>query len=344
MPPPSIFKIAKHTLGHALIETGQALDRVALRALNYSNNVSKTSSIMANAGKIKPNHPREHLNFLKGKEYAFLFELPISKHKTLVGTVQSGIPTIESKDGVLAITEGTTNFIAPCSSVVGDVKIGRGSSIWYGAVVRGDQFNRNIDISGPIVDYKTGVVIGEGSNIQDNAVVSNDLVNGLGVCIGKGCTIGHNAMIIGADIGDYVLVGMGSKILAGSKVGSQVFIAANTVITPQSGPIPSQTLWAGNPARKIRDLDDKTLKQLEHQSSEYVKLSQRHLGCMEIGGGSPSTTMTTMTTTNDLGLDLGHGTEGGVGLGVVDYRKEGKTDYKRDGITDNSSSTTTIEK
>jgi carbonic anhydrase/acetyltransferase-like protein (isoleucine patch superfamily) len=105
-------------------------------------------------------------------------------------------------------------FIAPGSHVIGLVKLEKDSSIWFNAVLRGD-----CDL----------ITVGEGSNIQDGAILHTD--HGIPLNIGKGVTVGHKVMLHGCDIGDYSLIGINSVILNGAKIGQHCVIGANALIT-----------------------------------------------------------------------------------------------------------------
>ena len=140
-------------------------------------------------------------------------------------------------------------YIAKNATVVGDVQLGKDVSIWYGAVLRGD--------SGCIS-------IGDGSNVQDNAVLHEKIT------IGKNCTIGHGAIVHGCTIGDNCIVGMGSIVLDGAVIGENCMIGAGALVTGKMN-APAGTLILGNPAKVVREL---TEEQIEHnlQSAEnYIK-------------------------------------------------------------------------
>ncbi len=122
-------------------------------------------------------------------------------------------------------------YIAEGAIVLGDVKVGAESSIWYHATVRAD---------------REKIVIGEGSNIQDNAVVHVD--KGFPVTIGSGVTVGHSAVIHGCSIGSNSLVGMGAIVLNGAKIGRDCIIGAGALVT-QSMLVPDGSLVIGCPGK-----------------------------------------------------------------------------------------------
>ena len=119
-------------------------------------------------------------------------------------------------------------YIAPNATVVGDVVLENNVSIWYGAVLRGDV--------GPIH-------IGEGTNIQDNCVLHDP------VTIGKGCTVGHGALVHGCTIGDHSMIGMGAIVLSGAKLGKNCVVAAGAVVLEE---VPPNSTVVGVPARVVR--------------------------------------------------------------------------------------------
>lgn len=152
-------------------------------------------------------------------------------------------------------------FIAPNATVIGDVKIGKDSSIWFGAVLRGD------------VNY---IRIGENTNIQDLSAVH---VTGITAptIIGNFVTIGHNAIIHGGEIGNYCLIGMGAIILDNVVMEDYSMVAAGALITPKTV-IKKGMLYAGVPGKPIRPLRESELKHLEvsaqnytHHKNDYLK-------------------------------------------------------------------------
>ncbi len=129
-----------------------------------------------------------------------------------------------------------TAFIAPTASIVGDVTIHEGASVWYGATVRGD------------TSY---AVIGPGANVQDGAVVHGRA--DLPALIGARASVAHNAIIHGATIGEEALIGNGAQVLDGAVVGSRCLIAAGSVVLPETN-IPDGMLAAGTPATVKRSI------------------------------------------------------------------------------------------
>lgn len=155
-------------------------------------------------------------------------------------------------------------FIAPSANVTGDVKIGKGSSVFYNAVIRGD--------AAPIT-------IGEGTNVQDGCTVSTSM-SGLGqaetaVTIGHNVTIGHAATIRGCTLEDGAWVGIGACVMQGAIVERGAMVAAGAVVQPGSV-VPSSEVWAGNPAKCLRELKPEEVKFLPQSASLYTDLAKQH--------------------------------------------------------------------
>ena len=151
-------------------------------------------------------------------------------------------------------TTDATVVIAEGACVVGDVHLGEGVNVWYNAVIRADE--------GPIV-------IGEGTNVQDCAVLHNQ------VTIGKGCTIGHTAIVHGYTLGDNVLVGMGAVILTGAQIGDDCIIGAGALVTGKTV-VPAGSLVLGSPAKVVRLLTEQEIQDNRHNAQEYLKHAERY--------------------------------------------------------------------
>jgi carbonic anhydrase/acetyltransferase-like protein (isoleucine patch superfamily) len=141
---------------------------------------------------------------------------------------------------------------------MGDVSLGKGASVFYGAVLRGD-INE--------------IRVGEGTNIQDNAVVH--LADDLGVRIGAWCTIGHGAIVHACTIGDECLVGMGATVLDGAVIGDRSLVGANSLV-PQRFECPPGSLVYGSPARVVRPLTPLEQVGLRDQAEKYVGVARAH--------------------------------------------------------------------
>ena len=152
----------------------------------------------------------------------------------------------------------STVWLAPGSVVVGDAAIGPHSSVWYNAVVRGDS---------------DSVTIGARSNIQDGAVVHTQ--KGNPAILGDDVSVGHNAVVHGARIGDGCLIGMSATVLSGAVVEDGALIAAGALV-PQGMRIPKHTLAAGVPARLIRELTDAERIELRVNAERYLGYTATH--------------------------------------------------------------------
>ena len=159
-------------------------------------------------------------------------------------------------------------FIAKTGTVIGDVKIGAHSSVWFSTVARGD-INR--------------IVVGHHSNIQDNAVLH--VADNFPCIIGNWVTVGHSAIVHACKVGDEVLVGMGAVILDGSVIGKQSLIGAGSLVT-QGTKIPPGSLVLGSPAKVIRKLTDKERAGLKWWAEKYVANTAYYLK-HHIGVGGP---------------------------------------------------------
>jgi carbonic anhydrase/acetyltransferase-like protein (isoleucine patch superfamily) len=149
-------------------------------------------------------------------------------------------------------------FIAPNATVMGDVTLGRGASIWYGAVVRGDVER---------------IVIGDRSNVQDGAVLHGD--PGQVTVLESDVTVGHRAVIHGAHIESGCLIGIGAIILDGVRIGSGSIVGAGAVVTKD---VPARSLVVGVPGKVVRQLSETEAVDLITHAHHYEKLAQVHSG------------------------------------------------------------------
>ena len=148
-------------------------------------------------------------------------------------------------------------WIAPSAAVIGRVKLERFASVWFGAVIRGDN---------------ELITIGENSNVQDGAVLHTD--PGLPLTIGRNCTIGHKAILHGCVIGDNTLIGMGAVILNRAKIGRNCLIGANALIT-EGKDIPDNSLVMGQPGKIAGELNEEAIARLAKSAETYVRNWQR---------------------------------------------------------------------
>jgi carbonic anhydrase/acetyltransferase-like protein (isoleucine patch superfamily) len=164
-------------------------------------------------------------------------------------------------DGMVPKISDKGAFVAPSAAVIGDVTIGKASSIWYGATVRGDV---------------NTITIGDYTNIGDRAVVHVARIQGdFATSIGNNVTIGAGALIHAATLKDNCVVGESAQVLDGATVESNVIIAPAAIVTPGTM-IPSGELWAGSPAKMIRVLTEDEIAAIPKQASETAALASMH--------------------------------------------------------------------
>ncbi|MBR1814012.1 MAG: gamma carbonic anhydrase family protein [Lachnospiraceae bacterium] len=150
-------------------------------------------------------------------------------------------------------------FVAENATIIGDVECRAGSSVWFGAVLRGD--------SGKIT-------IGENSNVQDNATVHSD--EGFEVNIGNHVTIGHNAVVHGCTVGDNTLIGMHATLLNGCRIGKNCLIGAGALI-PEGKEIPDGSLVMGIPGKIIGHVSEEQVRNILENAKVYVEHAQAYL-------------------------------------------------------------------
>ncbi len=149
-------------------------------------------------------------------------------------------------------------WIAPTAVVVGNVKLLKNASVWFGATIRGDN---------------ELITIGEGSNVQDGSVLHTD--PGAPLTIGTGVTIGHMVMLHGCEIGDNTLIGIGSIILNRTKIGRNCLIGANTLIT-EGKIIPDNSVVMGAPGRVVRQSGESETTMIKYSAAHYVENWKRY--------------------------------------------------------------------
>ncbi len=146
-----------------------------------------------------------------------------------------------------------TSWVAPSADIVGDVHLGEDTSVWFGAVIRGDN---------------TPIAIGARSNVQEGAMLHSD--PGAPLTIGEDCTIGHHAILHGCQIGDRVLIGMGATVLNRAIIPENCIVGANALVT-EGKTFPPGSLIVGSPARAVRSLDDQAIAGLRVSAAHYVE-------------------------------------------------------------------------
>ena len=149
-------------------------------------------------------------------------------------------------------------FVAPNATLIGDVVLKPGATIWYGAVLRGDDGT---------------LTVGEGSNVQDNAVLHTG--PGLDVTIGRNVSIGHSAVVHGCTVGDDCLIGMHATILNGAVIGAGSLIAAGALVT-EGAVIPPNSLVVGVPGKVLRPVTPEQTASIAANAEEYRALARLH--------------------------------------------------------------------
>jgi carbonic anhydrase/acetyltransferase-like protein (isoleucine patch superfamily) len=154
-------------------------------------------------------------------------------------------------------------WIADSADVIGKVQLAHNASIWFRAVVRGDN---------------EMITVGEGSNVQDGCVLHTDL--GSPLTIGKNCTVGHQAMLHGCTIGDNTLIGIGATVLNSAVIGKNCLIGAHALIAERKI-IPDNSLVIGAPGRVVRQLDEAAILKLINSAEGYIRNWQRYAKGLE---------------------------------------------------------------
>ena len=145
-------------------------------------------------------------------------------------------------------------LICPGAAVVGDVTLGKGVSVWYNAVLRGDE---------------GAIKVGDNTNIQDRAVMHEETT------VGSGCTIGHGAIVHGCTVGDNVLIGMGATVLSGAKIGDNCIVGAGALVTGKMD-APAGSMILGSPAKVVRPLTEAEIEGNRESARGYCHLAESH--------------------------------------------------------------------
>ena len=154
-------------------------------------------------------------------------------------------------------------WVAPGAHVIGDVQLGEESSVWYGAVLRGDT---------------EPISVGARTNVQDGCVLHAD--PGYPAVVGEGCVVGHKAVVHGCEIGDNCLIGMNATVLNGAKIGEGSIVAAGAVV-PEGREFSPHSLIVGVPAKRVGDVSEEQLRDIERGAREYVERAASHRRSLE---------------------------------------------------------------
>jgi carbonic anhydrase/acetyltransferase-like protein (isoleucine patch superfamily) len=149
-------------------------------------------------------------------------------------------------------------WVAPGAYVVGDVRLAEESSVWYGAVLRGDT---------------EPIRVGARTNVQDGCILHAD--PGYPAVVGDDCVVGHNAIVHGCEIEDGCLVGMGATILNGAKIGEGSIVAAGALV-PENKKFPPRSLIVGVPAKRVRDVSEEQTADIARGVRTYVERATSH--------------------------------------------------------------------
>lgn len=167
------------------------------------------------------------------------------------------MPLYQFEDKSPIIEDPEKYWVAPEASVIGSVTLEEDTSVWFTAVLRGD--NEMITIK-------------KGSNVQEGVVMHTDM--GFPLVVGEGCTIGHQAMLHGCTLEENVLIGMGATILNGAVIGKNSLVGAHTLVA-ENKTFPEGVLILGTPAKVIRDLTAEEIERQKGSALSYIEKSRR---------------------------------------------------------------------
>jgi len=149
-------------------------------------------------------------------------------------------------------------WVAPNAAIIGDVTLKKNASVWFGAILRGDN---------------DPIILGENSNIQDNSVCHTD--DGMPLIIGDNVTVGHKVILHSCTVGNNSLIGMGSTVLNKANIGNNCLVGANSLVT-EGKEFPDNSLIVGSPAKVKRELTDMEKKIIELSALHYVENMKRY--------------------------------------------------------------------
>ena len=145
-------------------------------------------------------------------------------------------------------------LICEGACVCADVTLGKGVSVWYNAVIRGDE---------------GAITVGENTNVQDCAILHE------GTHVGSGCTIGHSAIVHGCTVGDNVLIGMGAVILNGARIGKDCIVGAGALVTGKMD-APAGSMILGSPAKVVRPLTEAEIESIRQSMDDYLRMAEMY--------------------------------------------------------------------
>ena len=145
-------------------------------------------------------------------------------------------------------------LICEGACVCADVTLGKGVSVWYNAVIRGDE---------------GAITVGENTNVQDCAILHE------GTHVGSGCTIGHSAIVHGCTVGDNVLIGMGAVVLNGARIGDDCIVGAGALVTGKMD-APAGSMILGSPAKVVRPLTEAEIESIRQSMDDYLRMAEMY--------------------------------------------------------------------
>lgn len=158
---------------------------------------------------------------------------------------------------------GADTFVAPGCVLIGRVRLHEGASVWYGSVLRGDN---------------DAIVLGSDVNVQDGCILHTDA--GRPLLLGDRTSLGHGAIVHGAEVDADVLIGMRAVVLNGASIGRHALVAAGALVRPGQE-VPARTMVAGVPARIVREVTDEDIAMIEGTSASYREKARRHRSALQ---------------------------------------------------------------
>ena len=155
-------------------------------------------------------------------------------------------------------THGDDYFVAPSADVIGTVRLGQWASVWFNAVLRGDN------------DW---IELGEGTNVQDGSVLHTD--QGTPLILGANCTVGHKAFLHACVVGSHSMIANGAMVLDGARIGSYSVVAAGAFVPPRKT-VPDGVVVMGNPAKVVREITDRDRQMLVGAAQHYRDNARRY--------------------------------------------------------------------